>query len=149
MQRLRPGIMLYGATPFAHSQPLADQRQPAMSLTSEIIAVRDLEPGNAIGYGRTWICERPTQVGTVAMGYADGYPRHTKNCTSVIVDGHQSRLTGRVTMDILTVDLSHIPEAKTGSQVGLWGENLAASEVAKHCDTVPCTLFTGINQTGT
>lgn len=142
----RPGIMLYGATPFTKSQPLADQLQPVMSLTSEIIAVHDLEPGEAIGYGRTWVCEQPTRVGTVAMGYADGYPRHAKNGTPVIVDGHESRLIGRVSMDMLTVDLSHIPEAKTGSKVELWGENLAASEVAKHCDTIPYTLFTGITR---
>jgi len=142
----RPGIMLYGASPFTQPQPLADQLVAAMSLTSEIIAVRDLEAGEAVGYGRTWICERATRVGTVAMGYADGYPRHAKNGTPIRVDGQASQIIGRVSMDMLTVDLSHLPNAKEGSVVELWGENLPAALVASHCDTIPYTLFTGITQ---
>lgn len=143
---LRPGIMLYGATPFAQSQPLADQLKPAMTLSSEVIAIRDLSPGEAVGYSCTWRCERPTRVGTVAMGYADGYPRHAKNGTPVLVDGQPSKIIGRVSMDMLTVDLTDIPDANIGSYVELWGENLAASEVATYCDTIPYTLFTGITR---
>ena len=142
----RPGIMLYGASPFNHPHPLADQLQPAMSLTSEIIAIRDLQPGDAVGYGRTWVCERPTRIGTVALGYADGYPRHAKNGTPVIVNGQRTRLLGRVSMDMLTVDLTDLDAVDVGAAVELWGENLSATEVAQYCDTIAYTLFTGITK---
>ncbi|MCP4595493.1 alanine racemase [Neptuniibacter sp.] len=142
----RPGIMLYGATPFATSQELADQLKPAMTLSSEVIAIRDLQPGDAVGYSCTWICDKPTRVGTVAMGYADGYPRHANNGTPVLVNGKPSQIIGRVSMDMLAVDLTDIPEAEVGAYVELWGENLLASDVAKHCDTIPYTLFTGITR---
>lgn len=140
----RPGIMLYGATPFAKPHSIADQLRPAMTLTSEIIAVRDLQPGDAVGYGGTWVYDKPSRVGTVAMGYADGYPRHAKNGTPVLVDGQPSKIIGRVSMDMLSVDLTNLPTAKVGSSVELWGESLKASEVATYCDTIPYTLFTGI-----
>lgn len=142
----RPGIMLYGASPFAQSQTIADQLKPAMTLSSEVIAVRDLEPGDPVGYSSTWVCDKPTRVGTVAMGYADGYPRHAKNGTPVYVNGQPSRIIGRVSMDMLTVDLTEIPDAGIGSYVELWGENVLASEVADCCDTIPYTLFTGITR---
>ena len=140
----RPGIMLYGASPFNQPQTLANKLQPVMTLTSEVIAVRNVNPGDAIGYSGTWVCEKPTRVGTVAMGYADGYPRHAKNGTPVIVNGHRTTLIGRVSMDMLTVDLTDIPSADIGSPVELWGENLSAGEVSQHCDTIAYTLFTGI-----
>ncbi len=142
----RPGIMLYGATPFATSQELADQLKPAMTLSSEVIAIRNLQPGDAVGYSCTWVCDKPTRVGTVAMGYADGYPRHAKNGTPVLVNGKPSQIIGRVSMDMLAVDLTDTPDAEVGAYVELWGENLLASEVAKHCDTIPYTLFTGITR---
>jgi alanine racemase len=142
----RPGIMLYGATPFDQAQALADQLKPAMTLSSEIIAIRDLQPGDSVGYSCTWTCKRPTRVGTVAMGYADGYPRHAKNGTPVQVNGHKSQIIGRVSMDMLSVDLTDIPDAQVGSYVELWGENVLASEVATYCDTIPYTLFTGITR---
>lgn len=142
----RPGIMLYGATPFETSQELADQLKPAMTLSSKVIAIRDLQPGDAVGYSCTWVCDKPTRVGTVAMGYADGYPRHAKNGTPVLVNGKPSQIMGRVSMDMLAVDLTDIPDAEVGAYVELWGENLLASDVAKHCDTIPYTLFTGITR---
>ncbi|MEM5535270.1 alanine racemase [Neptuniibacter pectenicola] len=142
----RPGIILYGATPFAGAHPLADQLKPAMTLSSEVIAVREIQPGESVGYSATWVCDRPTRVGTVAMGYADGYPRHAKNGTPVLVDGHKSQIIGRVSMDMLAVDLTDIPDANVGSYVELWGENLPAAEVAAYCDTIPYTLFTGITR---
>ncbi|WP_420555246.1 alanine racemase [Neptuniibacter marinus] len=142
----RPGIILYGASPFAEAHKLADQLKPAMTLSSEVIAVREIEPGESVGYSATWTCDKPTRVGTVAMGYADGYPRHARNGTPVLVDGHKSRIIGRVSMDMLAVDLSDIPDAKVGSYVELWGENLLASDVAACCDTIPYTLFTGITR---
>jgi alanine racemase len=142
----RPGIMLYGATPFSESQEIADQLQAAMSLSSEVIAVRDLQPGDAVGYSGKWVCEKPSRVGTVAMGYADGYPRHAKSGTPVLVDGKLTQIIGRVSMDMLAVDLTDLPEAGVGSYVEFWGDNLKASEVATYCDTIPYTLFTGITR---
>lgn len=142
----RPGIMLYGASPFIESQSLADQLQPAMTLTSEIIAIRDLQEGDAVGYSRTWVCDKPSRIGTVALGYADGYPRHAKNGTPVLVNGQRTQLVGRVSMDMLAVDLSDLSDVEVGAKVELWGENLLATEVAQHCDTIPYTLFTGITK---
>lgn len=142
----RPGIMLYGASPFCAPQALADQLKPALTLSSEIIAVREIQPGESVGYSATWTSDKVTRVGTVAIGYADGYPRHAKSGTPVLVDGHKSNIIGRVSMDMLTVDLTDIPDADVGSYVELWGENLAATEIAHHCDTISYTLFTGITR---
>ncbi len=140
----RPGIMLYGATPFATPHPEADKLYSVMTLGSQIIAVRDIEPGESVGYSATWTAERPTRVGTVALGYADGYPRHAKSGTPVIVDGQRTQTLGRVSMDMLAVDLTAIPQAQVGSRVELWGSQLSANEVANWCSTIPYTLFTGI-----
>lgn len=142
----RPGIMLYGATPFDNPHPLADQLQAVMTLTSEVIAVRDLKPGDGIGYSYRFVCEQPTKVGTVAMGYADGYPRHAKDGTPVMVNGQRTTIIGRVSMDMLTVDLTHVKDAKVGAKVELWGDNLPAAQVAPYADTIPYTLFTGITR---
>lgn len=141
----RPGIMLYGASPFMAPQTIANQLQPAMTLSSEVIAVRDLQPGEAVGYGCTWVCEKSTRVGTVAMGYADGYPRHAKSGTPVRVNGQMTQIIGRVSMDMLAVDLTHI-DAEVGCYVELWGENLPATTIAEWADTIPYTLFTGITR---
>ena len=142
----RPGIMLYGATPFEHSHPLAGQLKAVMTLTSEIIAIRDIAAGEGVGYSHRHVCQTPTKVGTVAMGYADGYPRHAKEGTPVIVNGQRTHIIGRVSMDMLTVDLTHINNAKVGARVELWGDNLPAAEVAPYADTIPYTLFTGITR---
>lgn len=141
----RPGIILYGSSPFAGEPEVQAQLKPAMTLTSEVIAVHDLNPGEAIGYNGTWVCEEPTRVGTVAMGYADGYPRQARNGTPVLVNGQRTRIIGRVSMDMLTVDLTGI-DADLGSKVEFWGENLLANEVAPWCDTISYTLFTGVTR---
>lgn len=145
-QWLRPGLMLYGASPFTQPQELADQLIPAMSLTSEVIAVRTIEAGESVGYGCTWSSQRTSRVATVAMGYADGYPRHARSGTPVLVNGRRSQIIGRVSMDMLAVDLTDIPTAGVGARVELWGENLLAADVAPYCDTIPYTLFTGITR---
>ncbi len=142
----RPGLMLYGATPFTQSHPNADQLQSVMTLSSEVIAVHHLKKGDAVGYSKTFVCSKPTKVGTVAMGYADGYPRHAICGTPVLVNGQLTRTLGRVSMDMLAVDLTNIEDADTGAYVELWGDNLPASEVATYCDSIPYTLFTGITQ---
>lgn len=144
---MRPGIMLYGATPFAAAQAVADQLRPGMTLSSEVIAVRELEAGATVGYGATFRCERPTRIGTVAMGYGDGYPRHARNGTPVLVDGQRAPLAGRVSMDMLTVDLTDIPTAGIGSRVEFWGNNgLSVAEVARWSDTIAYDLLTGITR---
>lgn len=140
----RPGIMLYGATPFDHTHEWADQLQPVMTLSSKVIAIHNLEKGQAIGYSKTFVCDKPIRVGTVAMGYADGYPRHAKAGTPVYVNGQATTILGRVSMDMMAVDLTNISDADIGAEVELWGNQVPASDVATHSDTIAYTLFTGI-----
>ncbi|NVJ91720.1 MAG: alanine racemase [Methylocystaceae bacterium] len=142
----RPGIMLYGSSPFEGGQENADHLKPTMMLTSEIIAVRSLQAGDAVGYGERWVCDKSTIVGTVAMGYADGYPRHCVDGTPVMVDGVRTRVIGRVSMDMMTVDLSNVPTAKIGSAVELWGAHVSVNDVAACAQTISYTLFTGITK---
>jgi alanine racemase len=127
---VRPGLMLYGASPFVEVP--ADQLglQPAMHLHSEIISVKTLQAGEAVGYGQLFSARQPMRVGVVACGYADGYPRHAPTGTPVLVDGRRSRTLGRVSMDMLCVDLSECADAGIGSPVVLWGEGLPVDEVA-------------------
>lgn len=117
-----------------------------MTLTSKIIAIREVKAQESVGYGERYRCERNMKIGTVAIGYADGYPRHAKDGTPVMVDGIRTQLVGRVSMDMLTVDLTDIPNADIGSTVELWGKNVKSAEVAHCCDTIPYTLFTGITR---
>lgn len=142
----RPGIMLYGASPFANDQLLARKLKPSMTLRSRIIATREIGVGESVGYSAAWTAERPSRIATVAIGYADGYPRQAKNGTPVIVCDRVAKLAGRVSMDMLSIDVTDIPDAQIGSSVELWGEHLLASDIATYCDTVPYTLFTGITR---
>ena len=143
---IRPGIMLYGPSPLDHDHRSARPLRPVMRLESALIAVRDLNAGESIGYGARYTCSKPTRVGVVAIGYGDGYPRHAGNCTPVAVNGVRSQLIGRVSMDMLTVDLTPVPDAKVGDPVELWGERISANEVAHHSDTIAYELFTGITR---
>ncbi len=143
---LRPGIMLYGATPFAQAHALADRLRPVMTLESKIIGVRELPAGEPVGYGARFVSERPTRVGVVAVGYADGYPRHAPNGTPVSIDGQPSRLIGRVSMDMLTVDLSDLPQAGLGSRVELWGKAVSVSQVAALAGTIPYQLMCNLKR---
>ncbi|MBB1518392.1 alanine racemase [Aquipseudomonas guryensis] len=143
---VRPGIMLYGATPFEQAQELAARLQPVMTLESKIISVRELPAGEPVGYGARFVSERPTRVGVVAMGYADGYPRHAPTGTPVMVDGQLTRLIGRVSMDMLTVDLTDLPQAGLGSRVELWGRNVLASDVAQAAGSIPYQLFCNLKR---
>jgi alanine racemase len=142
----RPGLMLYGASPFAEAQPLATALRPAMTLESALISVRNLPAGEPVGYGGRFVCERPTRVGVVAIGYADGYPRHAPTGTPVAVNGQVTRLIGRVSMDMITVDLTDISEAHVGAPVELWGATIPASAVAAASETLAYQLFTGIGR---
>nr|CAA6810436.1 MAG: Alanine racemase (EC [uncultured Thiotrichaceae bacterium] len=143
---VRPGIMLYGADPLDEPNEHSKRLKPVMSLESEVIAVCSLEAGERIGYGGRFQCDKPTRVGVVAMGYADGYPRHAVDGTPVSIDGQISRIIGKVSMDMLTVDLTDIPTAQIGSQVELWGEQIAVNDVAAHSSTIAYTLYTGITR---
>ncbi|WP_440062164.1 alanine racemase [Pseudomonas syringae] len=142
----RTGIMLYGATPFDQTQPLAERLQPVMTLESKVISMRELPAGEAVGYGATFVSERPLRIGVVAMGYADGYPRHAPTGTPVLIDGQRSRLLGRVSMDMLCVDLTDVPQAGLGSRVELWGKAVLASEVATQAGTIPYQIFCNLRR---
>ena len=137
----RPGIMLYGASPFADTGAAALGLRPAMTLTSEIIAVQDVTPGEGVGYGLAWRAAQRARVGIVACGYADGYPRHAPNGTPMLVAGRRTALVGRVSMDMLAVDLSNLSEAGVGSPVILWGEGLPVEEVAAAAGTISYELL--------
>lgn len=138
---VRPGIMLYGATPFADVTAAALDLQPAMTLSSEIIGIQVLQSGDGVGYGRQFVAEKQTRIGVVACGYADGYPRHAPNGTPVAVMGRHASTIGRVSMDMLYVDLSSIPEAGIGSPVELWGTQVPVDDVAASSGTVGYELL--------
>lgn len=141
---VRPGIMLYGASPFVGGRGEAEGLRPVMNLRSELMAVNRLQRGDAVGYGGTWVCPEAMPVGVVAIGYGDGYPRHAPSGTPVLVNGRRVPLIGRVSMDMLSVDLRSQPEAAVGDPVVLWGEGLAAEEVAEQAGTIAYELFCGV-----
>ena len=138
---VRPGIMLYGCTPFADATAQQLGLRPAMTLASAIISVQDLRAGDRIGYAGTFEATQSMRIGTVACGYADGYPRHAPTGTPVLVDGIRTRTLGRVSMDMLCVDLTPVPAARVGTAVELWGEALPADEVAAAAGTVSYELI--------
>jgi alanine racemase len=137
----RPGIMLYGCSPFADQSAAQLELQPAMTLTSELIATQHLQPGERIGYGFSYEAVGEMSIGVVACGYADGYPRHAPTGTPVLVNGKRARTVGRVSMDMICVDISDIPEAYIGTPVTLWGKGLPADEVAAAAGTVSYELL--------
>lgn len=138
---VRPGIMLYGATPFADRSAAALGLQPVMTLASQVIAVQSVEAGESVGYGWTFTADRPMRVGIVACGYADGYPRLAPTGTPVAVAGVRTRTLGRVSMDMLYVDLSALPTAGVGAPVELWGPTIPVDEVAASVGTVGYELL--------
>jgi alanine racemase len=132
---VRPGLMLYGASPFAEATAADLGLRPVMTLQSEIISVQDLRAGEGTGYGLLFRAGRPMRVGVVACGYADGYPRLAPTGTPVLVNGRPSRTLGRVSMDMLCVDLSGFDDAGIGTPVVLWGDGLPVDDVARHAGT--------------
>ena len=137
---VRPGIMLYGGTPGGRTARDFGLR-PTMTLSSEIIAIQDLVAGDTVGYGSSFEAAGPMQVGVVACGYADGYPRSAPHGTPVIVDGVRTSVVGRVSMDMMTVDLTPVRNARVGSQVTLWGDGLPIDEVASSAGTIGYELM--------
>ena len=139
---VRPGICLYGASPFADAEAASFGLKPAMTLASEIIAVQELKAGDSVGYGAIFRAERAMRIGIVACGYADGYPRHATTGTPVVVAGIRTQLVGRVSMDMLIVDLDPIPAAGVGAPVVLWGEDgPSVDEVAQAAGTIGYELL--------
>ncbi len=138
---VRPGIMLYGGSPFADASAASFGLRPVMTLRSRILAVQTIAAGERVGYGGTFVAEQPTRVGIVACGYADGYPRHAPSGTPILVAGQRTTTLGRVSMDMLACDLSRLPEAGVDSTVVLWGEGLPADEVAAAAETISYELF--------
>lgn len=136
---LRPGYMLYGG----RMTPDIDLK-PVMRFSSQVIATRDIPAGDLVGYGGTWQASRPSRIATVAAGYADGYPRAAGSGTPVWVEGQICPLVGRVSMDLITVDITEHPTAKIGSPVVLWGPELTIDRVAQHADTIGYELMTRI-----
>ena len=141
---VRAGIMLYGISPFSDSTGVELNLKPLMSLHSRLIAVRDISAGETVGYSGTWTSPNATKLGVVAIGYGDGYPRYARIGTPVLVNGERVPLVGRVSMDMITVDLGLHSHAKAGDNVTLWGENLPIEEIALCANTIPYTLVCGI-----
>ena len=138
---VRPGIMLYGSSPFADVSAEQLGLKPVMTLKSRVIAIQQLDAGDEVGYGGKYRADRTMRIGIVACGYADGYPRHAKNGTPVLVDGKKTLLLGRISMDMLYVDLSALHEAGIGSTVTLWGEGMPIEEVARAAETISYELM--------
>ncbi len=141
---VRPGIMLYGSSPFPYDTAEALRLAPVMTLRSELIAIQEIKANATVGYGGGYTAARAHRVGVIACGYADGYPRHAPNGTPVLVCGRKVRTAGRVSMDMMTVDLTDVPEAVVGSPVVLWGEGLSVDDVAAAASTVGYELLCAV-----
>lgn len=137
---IRPGGALYGLTTKPGRNAAEDGLQPAMRLSTRLVAVREKPAGAAIGYGGSFVCPRPMRIGVAAIGYGDGYPRHAPTGTPVLVNGTRCRIIGRVSMDLITIDLDTAPHANVGDEVVLWGDGLAIEEVAASATTISYEL---------
>lgn len=139
----RPGILLYGADPMPDP---SHGLRPVMTLESAVMAIREIDTGAPLGYGARFHADRPTRVGLIAMGYADGYPRATAEGTPVAVNDIRTRLIGRVSMDMLTIDLTDMPHAVVGSRVELWGGNIPVNRVAQGAGTIAYELLCNVKR---
>ena len=143
---VRPGLMLYGLSPFPSGSGADLGLRAAMSLQSEVIAVKPVKTGETVGYGGAWRAERDTRIAVVAAGYGDGYPRSTASGAPVQVNGRRAPLVGRVSMDMITVDVTDLPAVSVGDPVVLWGEGVPAEEIAQHAGTIAYELICGVSQ---
>jgi alanine racemase len=142
---VRPGIMLYGVSPFANQTGIDLGLKPAMTLTTSLISIQNLKKGEQVGYGGIYTCEQDMPIGVVAVGYADGYPRHAPHNTPVLLNGKKVPLVGRVSMDMITIDLRSVPNAKVGDPIELWGAHLPVEIVAAHMGTLGYELLTSLS----
>jgi len=140
----RPGYMLYGLCPTGAFDGGPHGLRPAMTMSSEIIAIRHVKPGEGVGYGQDWVAGRHSTIGTIPIGYGDGYPRHAPSGTPVLVNGKRVALTGRVSMDAISVDLTDHETVEVGDPVELWGQNLSVNELAAIAGTIGYELLAGL-----
>jgi len=141
---IRPGLMLYGVSPFNYPGPhdeLMKNFIPAMTFESKLIAIKTVNAGEKIGYSCTFTAERAMTIGIVGMGYGDSYPRHAQNGTPVLIRGERCPIVGRVSMDMITVDVSHLKNVAVDDTVTLWGRDLLVAEIAQYVNTVPHELL--------
>jgi alanine racemase len=143
---VRPGVLLYGVSPFADACGAEHDLMPVMTMRTELIAVKDVPRGDTVGYGGNWTAPQDTRIGIAAIGYGDGYPRHAPNGTPVLVNGTRAPLIGRVAMDMIAVDLHTQPNARVGDPVVLWGPELPVEEIARAAGTIPYELLCGVTQ---
>ncbi|MFD2167244.1 alanine racemase [Thalassotalea euphylliae] len=142
---IRPGLILYGVNPML--SPKTDAHlKPVMTLQSSLIAKRVVKKGESVGYGAAWTAEQDTTIGVIAIGYGDGYPRHAQNGTPVLINGRRVKLAGRVSMDMITVDLGQHSRDEIGDIATLWGENLPIEEIAEWATTIPYELLCNITR---
>jgi len=146
-QWVRPGLMLYGVSPMAATEKTESiDVKPVMTLQAGLIATRAIKAGETVGYGGAWQCPADTTIGVIAIGYGDGYPRHAENGTPVLLNGRRVPLVGRVSMDMITVDLGKNAQDKVGDVATLWGEDLNVAEVAQYATTIPYELLCNISK---
>jgi alanine racemase len=143
---VRPGLLLYGVSPFAATTGSELGLRPAMTLETRVIAVRNIATGDRVGYGGCWTASRPTRLAVAAAGYGDGYPRNTASGTTVLVNERPAPLAGRVSMDMITVDVTELPRVAVGDPVLLWGPGVPVEAVARAAGTVPYELLCGVSQ---
>lgn len=147
---VRPGLMLYGVSPMLTHDNKHKTLQPVMTLKSSIISIRQIAKGDSVGYGSAWTSTKDTNIGVIAIGYGDGYPRHAQNGTPVYINGRAVSLVGRVSMDMITVDLGGSTTDKLADKVGdeaiLWGSDLPIEQIAKHATTIPYELLCNISR---
>jgi alanine racemase len=142
----RPGIMLYGLSPFDEVNAQDKLLKPAMTFSSSVLSIREVKKGDEVGYGNFWQADKPSIIATIAVGYADGYPRHAANGTPLLIAGQKSCLAGRVSMDMITADISQCSNLNIGDPVELWGETINANEVARCSETIGYQLISGVSQ---
>ena len=140
----RPGYMLYGACPAGAFDTRSHGLRATMTMRSEIVAIRQLKRGDGVGYGQDWVAKRASKIGTVAIGYGDGYPRHAPNGTPVLVNGQRVSLVGRVSMDAISVDLTDLENTQVGDPVELWGQKLSVNELASAAGTIGYEILAGL-----
>lgn len=142
----RAGFMLYGNSPLDADHPSSQGLQPVMGMYSAITSLREIEAGQTVGYAQTWTAKRTSVIATVSIGYGDGYPRNAASGTPVLVNGQRASLVGRVSMDMITLDVTDLPGVTIGDPVCLWGKDLNINEVARHSSTIGYELMTRVTQ---
>lgn len=143
---VRPGLMLYGASPFPGGTGVELGLRPAMTLRTQVIAVKHVPAGETVGYGGSWTALRDTRMAVVAAGYGDGYPRAADSGTPVQIGGQRAPLVGRVSMDMLTVDVTDLPVVAVGDPVVLWGSEIPVEEVAARAGAIAWDLLCGVSE---